>query len=405
VNYAANWPGVSVVSISYGGNEYSGEGANDQYFTTPYGHNPVAFVAASGDSTKAYPGVQYPAVSPEVLSVGGTVFTKPLGNSGQYQYEDAWSQSAGGVSDESEPELVYNSAGQLVTAGPRETPDVAYNATNYSIYDTWDDSGWDVSVGTSNGAPQWAALVAIADQGRALQGLPTLDNLPSQINAIATSLPGAFHDITKGKNHTDKQSAGPGYDYVTGWGTPIAPNLVTDLIDDAYPPIEPYYATGNPLLDQGGTLVNGGGLGSSATLAVPRSASGGTLAVVGALPTFASADSLTLETAPAGDRPSLSAFDQFASTTASGAPADSVSVRSVDQQGDSGLEGTAGRDAITAAPSISSTQDDRNRPAAGLQDEAATADAALLTQATDAYFAKSVWIVDGLEPQQERFSP
>jgi subtilase family serine protease len=395
VNYAANWPGVSVVSISYGGNEYSGETQDDQFYTTPYFHNPVAFVASSGDSTLAEPGIIYPSASPEVLSVGGTTFTKALGNTGTHQYEDAWSQSGGGISAD-EPELVYNPQGQLVPAGyPRTTPDVAYNATNYSVYDTWDDDGWDIGHGTSFGAPQWSALVAIADQGRALQGLPTLDNLPSQINAIATTDPAAFHDITKGTNPLDGDSAGPGYDLMTGWGTPKAQDVVADLINSTYLPQEPYYATGNPLLYQGGPgpinprpPVLNSGLG---LLAMPPSTGGGTMAVAVEPPTSASAGSIALETAPTADSPSLSPFDQYSSTTASGVLVDSVSLRFVDQLGDSGLAGSAGRDAGTVAPSISSIQVDSNLRAVGLQDGAAAVGAALLTQTADDFFAKNAW--------------
>jgi hypothetical protein len=257
-NYAANSLGVSVVSISYGGNEYSSETGSDQYFTTPYVHNPVAFVTSSNDSTTAEPGTKYPAVSPEVLAVGGTVFTKPLGTSGGYQTENAWPESGGGISPY-EPELVYNAQGQLVqavsdgTPVSRSTPDVAYNATNFSVYDTWDDSGWDIGHGTSFGAPQWASLVAIADQERALQGLPTLDNLPSRINALATTSPGDFHDITKGSDPYDGENAGPGYDLVTGWGSPRAQDVIHALVfHSPEQPQQPSYANGNPLLYQGG---------------------------------------------------------------------------------------------------------------------------------------------------------
>ena len=50
VNYARNQPGVSVVSMSWGGREFTGESTYDSYFTTPAGHTGVTFVAASGDT-------------------------------------------------------------------------------------------------------------------------------------------------------------------------------------------------------------------------------------------------------------------------------------------------------------------------------------------------------------------
>ena len=50
VNTARNLPGVSAVSMSWGGGEFSGETAYDADFTTPAGHTGVTFLAASGDN-------------------------------------------------------------------------------------------------------------------------------------------------------------------------------------------------------------------------------------------------------------------------------------------------------------------------------------------------------------------
>src|SRR5262249_48404067 len=59
VDYARRQPGVSVISMSFGSDEYSGETAFDSLFTTVPGHGGVTFVAASGDSGQ--PPI-YPAV-------------------------------------------------------------------------------------------------------------------------------------------------------------------------------------------------------------------------------------------------------------------------------------------------------------------------------------------------------
>jgi hypothetical protein len=78
--------------------------------------------------------------------------------------------------------------------------------------------------GTSAGAPQWAALIAIADQGRALAGKGSLSNA----QAALYSLPGSdFHDITAGSNG---YSAASGYDLASGLGSPIANAVVRDLV-------------------------------------------------------------------------------------------------------------------------------------------------------------------------------
>jgi hypothetical protein len=98
-------------------------------------------------------------------------------------------------------------------------------------------SGWFQVGGTSAGAPQWSALVAIADQGRQLAGQGSLDGasqtLP-RLYALAsnpTSYASDINDITTGSNAY--YTAGPGYDLVTGLGTPVANHLVLDLVLDA----------------------------------------------------------------------------------------------------------------------------------------------------------------------------
>ncbi len=226
VTLAAALPGVSVVSMSWGCPEYSGETSFDGDFTTPNGHQGVTFVAAAGDAGS--PGL-YPAYSPNVIAVGGTSLSI-LGNN-DYGSETAWSDSGGGTSTiESEPADQNGVQG----TGMRTIPDVAFDAdpnTGVSVYDSYDDTTgdgpWKEIGGTSLGTPCWAALIAIADQGRVAEGGATLDG-PSQTLPVLYSLPaGDFHDITTGSN--GGFSAGPGYDEVTGMGSPVADVLVPDL--------------------------------------------------------------------------------------------------------------------------------------------------------------------------------
>jgi hypothetical protein len=193
VNTARNTAGVNVVSMSWGFSEMSNEASYDSYFTTPAGHVSITFIAASGDSGT----VEYPSASPNVLSVGGTTLT--LSSSGSYQSESAWYDSGGGYSRyEAEPS--YQASVQ--TTGLRSTPDVAFDAdpnTGVQAYETDPGSkqgSWQVVGGTSVGAPSWAALIAIVDQGRALVGKGSLDGptqtLPSLYAASSTN----FHTIT-----------------------------------------------------------------------------------------------------------------------------------------------------------------------------------------------------------------
>ena len=221
VNYAAGR--ANVVSMSWGGGEFGAETYYDGYFSRPG----VAFVASSGDAGAP---ASWPASSPNVLSVGGTALS--LGAGGAWAGETGWSGSGGGPSAY-EPQPAYQ-AGVVTQTAMRANPDVAYNAspaTGYAVYDSFTGGGgWLQVGGTSAGAPQWSALLAIADQGRALNGQAPLNaSSPQEVMTTlyqnATS--GGFHDITSGvSTGSPWYSAGPGYDFVTGLGTPVANLLV-----------------------------------------------------------------------------------------------------------------------------------------------------------------------------------
>ncbi len=227
VDYARNQKGVVAVSMSWGSSEFTGENSLDSHYLTPTGHlggtngqgganlpGGVTFVASSGDSG-APP--EWPAISPNVLAVGGTSLT--LDSSGNYSSETGWSGSGGGTSTiETEP--TYQNGVQ--TSGKRTNPDVADIADpNTGVY-VYINKLWYQVGGTSAGAPQWAALIAIADQGRALAGNGSLDGFTQTLPAIYNLPAGDFHDITSGNNGS---AAGAGYDLVTGRGSPLA-NLV-----------------------------------------------------------------------------------------------------------------------------------------------------------------------------------
>jgi len=223
VDYARNQPGVAAVSMSWGGSEFSTEAAYDSTFTTPAGHGGVVFVAASGDGGA---GAQWPAVSPNVLAVGGTGLS--IDASGNYLGETGWADSGGGPS-RFETEPGFQRAVQQ--SGRRSTPDVAYNAdpnTGFYVYDTAlavdGHTGWFGYGGTSAGAPQWAALIALADQGRAAAGFAPLANGPAALYSLSVA---DFHDVKAGNNGFQ---AAAGYDLVTGLGSPLANLVVADLV-------------------------------------------------------------------------------------------------------------------------------------------------------------------------------
>jgi subtilase family serine protease len=232
VDYARNYPRVSVVSMSWGGPEFINEAAYDSRFTTPAGHvdgggrlGGITFVASAGDQGAWY-GPEWPAVSPRVLAVGGTSLR--VTSNGTYSSETGWSGSGGGYSKyDAEPS--YQSSVQHT--GRRSNPDVAYNAdpsAGVYVYDSYaiprGYSGWYSYGGTSAGAPQWAGLIALADQGRAAYGLGSIANAQATIYSLPA---GDFHPIVSGYNGYAAKS---GYNPVTGRGSPYADRVVWGLL-------------------------------------------------------------------------------------------------------------------------------------------------------------------------------
>jgi hypothetical protein len=208
VDTARHIASVSVVSMSWGVGEFAGETTLDALFTTPSGHQPITFVAAAGDRATATR-TQWPSSSPNVLSVGGSSLSlQPA--SGGLAAELPWSGSIGGTST-IEPSPSFQSSTNGDATG-RTTPDVTYNAnpeTGFAVYDSTPlngVSGWRTLGGTSAGAPQWAALIAIANQGRALTGQATLDGATGTLPTLArfyADNPSAAHAMAGGKDLTD----------------------------------------------------------------------------------------------------------------------------------------------------------------------------------------------------------
>ena len=316
--YARTVPSVSVVSMSWGGSEFfqftdGGETASqasfDADFTTPTGRQGITFIAAAGDSGVVN-GTMYPATSPNVLSVGGTsLFTQ---SDGTYLTETAWNGTSGGYSTvESEPSYQRG----VQSSGVRSVPDVAYNGdelTGFAVYDSTDDGfgdvGWYPVGGTSAGSPQWAALIAIADQARVLQGQGTLDGssqtLPllyaayqspssSQYDAYTSE----FHDVQSGGGGqihwkwgygSNAQVATAGYDTATGLGTPRTQSVV-DILNGIAPPI---------ITGTGGST--GGPGGNQTPQVLPPSPLSGTLIGVPSAVLGSSSGKLTLRITDTG---------------------------------------------------------------------------------------------------------
>ena len=224
VSYA-NSIGATEVSMSWGGSESSGETAYDADMT----HGGTLYTASAGDSGH---GAEYPAASPNVISVGGTTLNGCSGTScAGFSSETAWSGSGGGASAvEAIPSFQSGYTGPVygvstisgLTGGQRGIPDVSFEAnpsTGVSVYDSTKyqgQSGWFTLGGTSVGAPNWAGILAAgAAAGKtALQGHAAIYS-----GGYSTNL----RDITSGTNGScgTDCTAGTGYDLVTGLGSPV----------------------------------------------------------------------------------------------------------------------------------------------------------------------------------------
>jgi subtilase family serine protease len=227
VGVASSQPGVSVVSMSWGVPEFPTEAQYDGAFSTPG----ITYLAASGDYGKPL----WPAAAPNVVAVGGTSL-EPTSTPGIYT-ETGWGSGSttfymggsGGGFSAYEPVPSYQTPGNFVSSiagnGMRQIPDVSWDADpNTGEFVSVLPNGWQVSGGTSAATPQWAALIALANQVRANAGQPALTT--AQTLSALYREQADFYDVTSGNNG---QPAGTGYDLVTGLGTPQANLLVLDL--------------------------------------------------------------------------------------------------------------------------------------------------------------------------------
>ena len=217
--------------MSWGFDEFPEETSYDSSFTVPG----ITYIAASGDGAS----VDYPAASPDVLAVGGT--TLNLDSSGVVQSEAGWNESGGGYSlYESEP--AYQQSVQ--STGQRSTPDVAFDAdpnTGVAVYETPPSGGggrwgqatsqgsWQVVGGTSLGAPAWAGIIAIVDQGRALTGLASLGGATQTLPSLYQAAASDFRSVTATQPNSPLLGNGGGFPWggFGSWGDGAAGGTAT----------------------------------------------------------------------------------------------------------------------------------------------------------------------------------
>lgn len=280
----------NVISQSFGENESCMDpnllAQQHQVFATATTKN-ITLLASSGDQGAAQTtcdgnswvkAASSPASDPLVTAVGGTELhaadyclsslgCNPSSNpvAGTYQGEIAWNEgppfgdfqtsfdstlsSGGGFS------VLYDepSYQQGTIHGGKQlgVPDVSYNAAVLHGVLTYLNipglsAGFYRFGGTSAGSPQWAAIVAIADQ-KAGNSLGFINKALYHIGQAQQHYSASFFDVTSGNNSSGQFdssnnpvivqgfSAGTGWDAVTGLGSPKTDQITSYLIQSVSP--------------------------------------------------------------------------------------------------------------------------------------------------------------------------
>src|SRR5581483_1532887 len=178
--------------------------------------------------------VEYPAASPWVVAVGGTVLS--VRQDGSYLEEAGWQDpltnggGGGGVNTLEARPPWQRGPGIDPAARQRGLPDVSAAAGIDSPWAVYVDGALRPVYGTSAATPFWAASMLLAQQymvehehaGPLCFAAPLLYRLAASRQRFAP-----FHDVTRGGNRF--YPAGPGWDFATGLGSPDVWNLARDL--------------------------------------------------------------------------------------------------------------------------------------------------------------------------------
>jgi len=219
--------GGGEVSNSWGAPEFFGEQTLDGALNNS---NVVTFFSA-GD----VPGPEYPAVSPLVVSVGGTsLFYNP---NFDFTSEGVWNElccsggATGGALSVYETRPAYqNGVSNILLVGHRGTPDVAAVGDPFTgvwVFDSLGPCCWYVVGGTSVATPVWAGIsnnASTRNNTWATSSENYLTKLYTDPHAVQGTGPADvdFNDITYGTVYGGCFFNNPltGYDLCSGLGSP-----------------------------------------------------------------------------------------------------------------------------------------------------------------------------------------
>jgi kumamolisin len=248
---------ATIMSISYGGADSSSltSGgvftdadlqAGENAFAAAIAHGINVFVA-TGDQgayqcqqfniTDHQPCVAWPAESPSVIAVGGTLLD--IQSDGSYLEEAGWQDTlsswggGGGVSERfPRPPWQKGSVPGVTNRysnGRRQIPDIAGAASQASgTYVVFGGQAEPVG-GTSASSPFWAGYTALVSQLAQQRGSGKLPFLNTVLYRLAGSKQrSVFHDVTRGGNRFYPST--PGWDYATGLGSPDGFRLAQAIV-------------------------------------------------------------------------------------------------------------------------------------------------------------------------------
>lgn len=178
-------------------------------------------------------GVDVMASLPEVTGVGGTTLSTDA--RGEWLAEQGWydvplTQGSGGGASVLFARPAWQEASER--SGPHDkrlVPDVAAVADPFTGVKFVFNGQIQVGGGTSQAAPIWAGLAAVMNQFLVARGLTPLGDFNPLLYEIAggADVP-AFRDVYLGANAVTPVV--PGYDMITGLGTPNVDNLMKAIL-------------------------------------------------------------------------------------------------------------------------------------------------------------------------------
>jgi len=209
--------GGGEISMSWGGSEFNTETSYDSRFN----RSKVVMFASTGDQD----GTQYPAVSPNVVAVGGTTITRAPSTL-DFEKEITWEDGGGGFSEYEARPAYQNSISKFTSR--RAIPDVAADSnprTGVWVYDSYQNTyggtleAWNILGGTSVASPLWAGIVNHAGAFSSSSASELWKIYSAGANA--TSYAADYRDITYGTcGYYDGWFARQGWDPCTGFGAP-----------------------------------------------------------------------------------------------------------------------------------------------------------------------------------------